>query len=174
MRCFLNQENHMGESRMKRILLVVAASAFSAIAVAAPPEFAGGLEFEPFADTVDCTGVDPNTKYMSCFFDVPPGKILHVERMDGYAENGEVNSILIAAWEGYNVTAYRIPTIAPFAGPNEYRWEANGDFYVSDNDTIFDQDNDLRDMRVMVYSAGTGSRTGYCNIQGKLYDAPAE
>jgi hypothetical protein len=148
-------------------------NAFSAVAVAAPPDFAG-LEFEPFAATVDCTGVDPNTKYISCFFDVPPGKILHVERIDGYAENGEVNSILIAAWERYNVTAYRIPNIAPFANPNEFRWEANGDFYVSDNDTIFDQDNNLRDMRVMVYSAGTGSRTGSCNIQGKLYDAPAQ
>jgi len=158
---------------MKRILLAIAAVAFWAIAAAAPPEFAG-LEFEPFAATVDCTGVDPNTKYISCFFDIPLGKILHVERMDGFAQNGEVNSILIYAWDRSNVSAYRVPVIAPFAGPAEFRWEANGDFYVSDNDTIFDQDNNLRDMRVMVYSAGSGTRAGKCNVQGKLYDAPAQ
>jgi hypothetical protein len=148
-------------------------SAFCATAIAAPPDFAG-LEFEPFAATVPCTDADPNTKYISCFFEVPPGKILHVERMDGYAENGEVNSILIYAWQGSYVHAYRIPTIAPFDNPNEFRWEANGDFYVSDNNTHHDPANNAYDMQVMVYSAGTGSRAGFCNIQGKLYDAPTQ
>ena len=148
----------------KNLALVTAflsTSAFCATAIAAPPDFAGS-EFEPFAATVPCTDADPNPKYISCFFDVPPGKILHVERMDGWAANGS------------SVNAYRIPTIAPFANPNEFRWEANGDFYVSDNNTHHDPANIAHDMQVMIYSAGTGSRMGFCNIQGKLYDAPAQ
>jgi hypothetical protein len=121
---------------------------------------------EPFGAQVLCEDAptSPDSRAV-CYFDVPPGKMLSIERMSGYTRRGNVEYLGVSALDNPgSQVSYRIPQNS-HTDNDVVIFEATGDIYIKD----FDFE---RDFVVVIDTDLTLWHRGetVCEITGKLFD----
>jgi hypothetical protein len=104
-----------------------------------------------------------------CYFDVPAGKILRIERITGYARAGNVNHLVVQA----PIDGYFIPETN--SDGSACYFEEYGPIYASDTNGQVDASGVQRDFRVIVFTDGssTSGLTGTsAYVIGQLFDEP--
>jgi len=110
-----------------------------------------------------------------CYFDVPSGKVLEIESINGFTWKGNVLYLGVQTSIGSGgslFATYRIPkTIFP---DFNYIYKSNGDVYATDNNIWADANSAGHDLRIIVSTDGITSSNGLagnCTINGKLHTA---
>ena len=123
----------------------------------------------PYMKDILCEEI--NSGQALCFFDVPAGKILQIENIDGWTRMGNVNIVYLQGnlRPGEYSEIVRIPTTA---SPNIYIYNVLGTAYFGDTDLITDGNGNGRDFRILVETTGEGAGGGTrCSIVGRLIPA---
>ncbi len=126
----------------------------------------------PYSEIVVCESNTPITAL--CYFDVPAGKILKIEKVSGVLRLGNINYLILQSKVGDSVqaTSHFIPTVTgPHGGSDNFIYEASGLAYAKDSDWITDGQGKSRDFRVVI-NTNPGSTTGVvgrCSVIGQLF-----
>jgi hypothetical protein len=102
-----------------------------------------------------------------CYFDVPAGKILRIERITGFARAGNVTHLVTQT----PIDAYLIPETS--SDGVAYLFEEYGPIYASDTNGQVDSNGVQRDFRILVFTDGssTSGLTGTrAFVIGQLFD----
>lgn len=133
---------------------------------------AGPVEMErkvsPYQKQATCENVSvPDAIF--CYFDVPAGKILQIEKVSGQLTLGAPKQMQLNGEGGLTLTQFvpRVETRASF-----YFFEADGPAYVTDDDGLTDASGNPRDFMIPIVTDGAGNAVGSSTVWviGRLYD----
>lgn len=127
-------------------------------------------QWESYASDVFCESSGSNRAL--CYFDIPPGKVLEVQRVSGFTRLGAVTSVSLQTRANTGapvITGYTIPTTTS-QGVNHF-FSAMDRFFGIDSDWATDANGNSRDFRIIIDTTGSGSSTGTrCTVIGRLYN----
>ena len=117
----------------------------------------------PYTENVP--GEEVNTAVAICYFDVPAGKILQVEKVSGFTRLGNVLFITVQV----PTEILLVPAISVTG--TAFSYEASGPVYATNTNVFTDGGGDTRDFRVVLSTDAAGTITGTrCAVVGQLYD----
>lgn len=189
----MNNKNKLGVLvcliGLMTVLLANAQSAFKADGLV--ESTAGGFKFpdgslqatayantESYNEDSVCEEVITLTEYR-CYFDVPPGKILEIEKVSGFSRSGNAQILFAQGTIGPEFEtldlgrdSYLIPTTATFtfSGAGEvYFFEASGPVYLGSHDVYLTSSGVRRDYRIEIKTDGSRAFTEtIANVTGRL------
>lgn len=112
-----------------------------------------------------------------CYFDVPPGKILIIERVSGKHEGEGDHLDLNHMFVDRGVfIVYLLPTVSEGVSSNDFIFDAKTVEYMEDSNSVTDGQGSARDFSVVGIKRLLGTNFTYaeCVVVGRLYDAPIE
>ena len=132
-----------------------------------------------YVESVQCEDVpSTNPPVSACYFDVPTGMILEVEKVSGITFTSEASQLILQGrLEGTSPALWGVtlPDSAVDRRISRYVFSALERYYVGDTDMFTDVEGTPRDLRIEITATATGgpaSLPSQCTVVGRLHPTP--